>query len=137
MNIKELDVNKLAMEVNDLYKKGFKKMIDIAEELQKDNERENIKSVSASYISKKLNDKGYVFKDGQYVQVSSENLKDESLDNNFMEYLLFSKFDSQIAGKVNKKTLEEFNKLCSTKYASINKNKLLSLALEEFVRNHK
>ena len=52
-------------------------------------------------------------------------------------YLLTQNFTKQISHKVNNDTYKEFEVFCGEHYPNINMGKLVSLALKEFIGNHK
>ena len=110
--------------VNRGYKEG-KKLEIIATELE----------TKKSTLSGRLKNYGYVFKNGAYVKIEENTKKNiQELD---LLYIATSSFATQLSARVNGATKAEFEKLCAEKYPNVAIAKLVSLALKEFVENHK
>lgn len=122
--IDKMQEGELVTFVNKGYKEG-KKLEEIAKEL----------GCAKSTVSAKLKAYGYTFKSGAYIKIKEEVKKNvEDLD---LVYIATSNFSKQLSARVNAETKEEFEKLCMEKYPNIPVAKMISLALKEFIENHK
>ena len=122
--IDKLTEQELVNYVNKAYKEG-KKLEIIATELE----------TKKSTLSCKLKSYGYTYKNGAYIKIAGDAKKNiKELD---LMYIATSSFATQLSARVNANTKKEFEELCAEKYPNVANAKLVSLALKEFVENHK
>lgn len=131
MKIKKLDEYKeeeLVDLVNKIYANPSKKatLEIIAKEI----------GVTKTQLHSKLSGLGYRCKSRQYVKLNAEKAAEKVAELDAM-YLLTQNFTKQISHKVNADTYKEFEVFCGDHYPNINMGKLVSLALKEFIGNHK
>lgn len=131
MKIETLDgytEEKLVDLVNKMYVEPSKKatLESIATEL----------GVKKSQLHAKLSGWGYKCKNKQYVKLNAEKAAEKVAELDAM-YLLTQNFTKQISHKVNADTYKDFEAFCGEHYPNINMGKLVSLALKEFIGNHK
>lgn len=122
--IDKLTEQELVNYVNKGYQDG-KKLEIIATELE----------TKKSTLSGRLKSYGYTFKNGAYVKIAEDTKKNiQELD---LLYIATSSFATQLSARVNGDTKKQFEELCAEKYPNVAIAKLVSLALKEFVENHK
>lgn len=123
--IDKLTEKELIDYVNSAYTQGKTNLKEIAEEL----------GSNQSTLCSKLKKYGYSYKSGAYIKIAEESKKNvEELD---LLYIATSSFSTQLSARVNGDTKKEFEELCAEKYPNVAIAKLVSLALKEFVENHK
>lgn len=129
MDIKNIKIEELVEGVNKCYKEGFTNIKEIAKELQKNEE----KTVSSSYLSKRLQTEGYVYKDKHYIKVTNGENNDYTLEPNEYKYVATVRCTKQLANRVDADVYAKFNEMANKNFPGMNKSELLSLAIKNFI----
>jgi len=92
--------------------------------------------ITKTQLHSKLSGWGYKCKNKQYVKLNAEKSAAKMAELDAM-YLLTQTFNKQISHKVNADTYTAFEAFCVEHYPNVNMGKLVSVALKEFINNHK